>query len=160
MATTTNLALPYPASTDLVSQGYLQIQNLATGIDGYFGTWTGWSHGTAGVSMTNATGATIAGHYRLIGKNYWLTFSITAGTATAAGTVSVVLPTAIPLTIASYAIPVRAQLAAGVSTSARLETGTRTITVWGSAAGANFAASASIISVLDRKSTRLNSSHT
>lgn len=150
MATTTNLALPYPAATDLISQGYAQIQSLATSVDNYYGAWTGWSHGTAGVAFTNVTSGTISGRYRIIGKIVHCHFSILTGTATALGAISLTLPTAMPLPVSGQVTPIPALLTVGGAqtslTSARMENGTRQISIYATTGGGNFAAAAAVTS--------------
>ena len=146
MGTTTNLALPYPANTDFVAQGYAQIQNLATSVDNYWGAWTAFTQATAGVGQVNITGFTLTGAYKVIGKTLWMQFSI-AGTATAAGSVTVTWPTAIAALNSSFAIPIRSMNATSNTISARIEPNSKQITIWSSIAGANWAASANIGSV-------------
>lgn len=87
MPSTTNLAIPYPSATDLVSLGYDQIADVATGIDAFFGAWTAYTP-----TGTNITGGTYDAAYKKIGKIGFLRINITAGTATAAGTIAVSLP--------------------------------------------------------------------
>lgn len=87
MPNTTNLSIPYPNATDLVSLGYDQIADVATGIDGFFGAWTSYTP-----TGTNISGGSYAAAYKKIGKIGFVRINITAGTATAAGSVAVTLP--------------------------------------------------------------------
>lgn len=87
MPNTTNLAIPYPNATDLVSLGYDQIADVATGIDAYFGSWTSYTPTGTNISTGVYTAA-----YKKVGKIGFVRINITSGTATAAGSVSVTLP--------------------------------------------------------------------
>ena len=111
MGYTTNLALPYPADTDFVGDGYLAIQNLADTIDGYFGASTSYTPTT-----TNVTGGTKAGQYNLVGHwlDFWVQISGTA-TATAAGSITISLPAGLIASSAGYVQPVNAMRGSNVS---------------------------------------------
>lgn len=87
MPNTPNLNLPYPADTDYVANGYLDIEQLATAIDNLFGPSSTYTPGTANISSP-----TVVGHYLIVGKWLQVWVQISAGTATATGTVDVELP--------------------------------------------------------------------
>lgn len=87
MGTTTNLALPYPASTDYVANGYLDIQNLAQDIDAYYAASTAYTP-----TFANVTGGAGTFTYRKMGKFLYVSGDFSAGTATAAGSITVTLP--------------------------------------------------------------------
>lgn len=87
MPSTTNLSISYPAATALVSQGYQQIADVATGIDAYFGSWTSYTP-----TGTNISSGAYTAAYKKVGKIGFVRINITGGTATAAGSVSVSLP--------------------------------------------------------------------
>lgn len=87
MGTTTNLGLPYPASTDYVANGYLDIQNLADAIDTLFGGSASYTPTTVNITSPNVTG-----NYLLIGKWLFVFVQVTGGTATANGNCKVTLP--------------------------------------------------------------------
>ena len=88
MGTTTNLSLPYPADTDFVGDGYLNIQNLATGIDAFYNALTTYTP-----TFTNVTGGAGTFAYRRMGKLGFVRGAFSAGTATAAAAIQISLPT-------------------------------------------------------------------
>lgn len=87
MPTSTNLSLVTPASTDFVMNGATNMTTLANGIDAYFGAWTSYTP-----TGTNISSGAYTAAYKKIGKIGFVRINITAGTATAAGSVSVTLP--------------------------------------------------------------------
>lgn len=89
MPNTPNANLPYPADTDYVANGYLDIQNLAEAIDTLFGP-----SGTYTPATGNITSPTITGNYLQIGKWLYVWVQISAGTVTTTGSVTVELPVA------------------------------------------------------------------
>lgn len=87
MPTTTNLSIVTPASSDYVTNGAVAMQTMADDIDGYWGALTAYTPTT-----TNVTGATTSGFYVRMGKLGFVFAQISAGTATANGSVSLSLP--------------------------------------------------------------------
>jgi len=87
MPNTTNLSISYPAATALVSQGYQQIADVATGIDAYFGGWTAYTP-----TATNITSGTYDCAYKKIGKIGFVRLNITGGTATGTNPITLTLP--------------------------------------------------------------------
>lgn len=87
MPTTTNLSLVTPASSDYVTNGAVAMQTLANGIDAYFGSLALYTP-----TLGNVTGGTVAGRYVRMGKLGFVLMSITAGTATANGVITISLP--------------------------------------------------------------------
>jgi hypothetical protein len=88
MPNTTNLSIPYPSASALVSLGYDQIADVATGIDDFYGAWTGYTPTPGNIS----TGAFDCAYVRM-GKIGFVRLNITNGTATGAGPVTLTLPT-------------------------------------------------------------------
>lgn len=139
MPTSANLSLVTPASTDLVTNGASAMTTLANGIDGYYGPPTTYTPTT-----TNVTGATTTGRYVRIGKMGLVTLAITAGTATAAGSITLSLPagwTNIAFRVPMPALNTNAAVAAYVGASAT------SVTVWADAAANNFTLGASVTGV-------------
>lgn len=89
MPYTSNLNLPYPADTDYVANGYLDIQNLADAVDVLFGPSDTYTPATG-----NITSPTVTGNYRVIGKWMYVWVQISAGTVTTTGSITVELPLA------------------------------------------------------------------
>ena len=142
MGYTTNLALPYPADTDFVGDGYLAIQNLADVVDGYFGASTSYTPTT-----TNVTGGTKAGQYNLVGHwlDFWVQISGTA-TATAAGSITISLPAGLIASSAGYVQPVNAMRGSNVS-AAYVLSSADSVTVFADATGANFTLGQSVVTL-------------
>lgn len=90
MGTTPNLSLPYPASTDYVANGYSDIENLATGVDNLFGAMTAYTPTSANITSLAGDFA-----YTLFGKLLYVSGDVTAGTATASGSITITLPAGI-----------------------------------------------------------------
>jgi hypothetical protein len=92
--TTTNNGWDYPTSTDLLKDGALAIQTLATDIDTSVGTgllaWTSYTPTFSGFTLGNGT---ISFAYAQIGKTVHLRGAITFGsTSTYSGTFSFTAP--------------------------------------------------------------------
>lgn len=87
MPVTTNLNVTYPSSTDYVANGATAMGTIATGIDAFFGAFTAYSP-----TFTNVTGGAASGRFVKIGKIGFFRATVTAGTATANGTITVSLP--------------------------------------------------------------------
>lgn len=91
MPNTTNLNIPYPASTDLVSLGYDQIADVATGFDAFW-TWTTGYNPTLTQSATLTKTVGIS-HYATIGNFVIWSFVLNITSAgTAANAIEVGLP--------------------------------------------------------------------
>ena len=142
MPNTTNLNLPYPASTDYVANGYLDIQNLATDIDSLYGALTAWTP-----TFANVTGGAGSFVYRFFGKLLYVSGDFSAGTATAGGSISVQLPFA--TNTAARQQPVNAgNDAAGTGLLYALVGASGTaVVIYGTAARGNFGAGASLTGV-------------
>lgn len=142
MGTTTNLALPYPASTDYVANGYLDIQNLAQDIDAYFGASTAYTP-----TFANVTGGAGTFTYRNMGKFLYVSGDFSAGTATAAGSITVTLPAGITTVARQQPVDAGNEVAgAGVLYAISGASGT-SVVIYGSAARGNFGAGASLAAV-------------
>lgn len=87
MPTTTNLGVTYPSSTDYVANGATAMGTIATGIDAFFGAFTTYSP-----TLTNVTGGASTGRFVKIGKIGFFRATVTAGTATANGAITISLP--------------------------------------------------------------------
>lgn len=118
MPTSTNLSLVTPASTDYVTNGATAMTTLANGIDAYFGAPTSYVPTT-----TNVTAGTVAGRFTRLGKLGLFSIGLSAGTATAAGTVAFSLPAGWTTVAIAQIVPARngnalitAQVAAGATT--------------------------------------------
>lgn len=91
MPNTTNLNLPYPDSSALVSLGYDQIADVATGVDAFFGAFTSASITPGGITVGNGTATS---YTRIIGKIIFVRFEVIFGTTTAVtGAVTFARPT-------------------------------------------------------------------
>lgn len=139
MPTSTNLALVTPASTDYVTGGATAMQTLANGIDAYYGAPTTYTPTT-----TNVTGGTVAGRFTKLGKLGLVSVGISAGTATAAGVITVSLPAGWTTAAVLQAVP--AINSAAVISASAAASGT-TITVRADAAGNNWTLGASLTGV-------------
>lgn len=130
MGTTPELGLPYPADTDYVANGYLDIENLATAVDDLYGPSQSYTP-----TLTNITGGTAGGWYKLNGR--WLDFfvAVTAGNTSAAGTFGIELP--ITGTSAGYTQLVNAMKGAGV-VSAYISANSNEVTCTAHVDGSNF----------------------
>lgn len=92
MPTTTNLALPYPASTDLVALGYDQIGDLAVAIDGFF-TFASYTPTISQGASTNITKTMSYSNWMNMGTWVLWQFLVTlTGTGTAGSGVTITLP--------------------------------------------------------------------
>ena len=87
MATTTNLGINYPVSSDYVTNGATAMGTMATDIDDFYGAWTAYTP-----TLTNTTGGTVTGAYRKIGRFLYVRGHISAGTATISGGLTASLP--------------------------------------------------------------------
>lgn len=130
MPNTPNVSLPYPTSTDYVANGYLDIENLATAVDNLYGATVTYTP-----TLTNVTGGATTGQYLWNGKWLIVWATITAGTATAAGTVAISLPAGI--TSNGYLQPCNGMRGSAVA-SAYVSSNSTTITCTADAAGNNF----------------------
>jgi hypothetical protein len=88
MPTTTNLSITYPASSDFVTNGATAMGTIATGIDAFFGAFTTYTP-----TLGNVSGGATSGRFVNIGKIGFFRATITAGTATAGGSITISLPT-------------------------------------------------------------------
>lgn len=139
MPTSTNLSLVTPASTDLVTNGATAMTTLANGVDAYYGAPTSYTP-----TLTNVTTGTSAGRYVRMGKLGFFSVGISAGTATAAGTISVSLPSGWTTVSVIQAVP--AVNSNAVCTATVAASGT-TVVVRADAAGTNFGLGASVTGV-------------
>lgn len=139
MPTSTNLGLVTPASTDYVTAGATAMTTLANGIDGFFGAPTSYTP-----TLTNVSTGTVAGRFVKIGKLGLVSIGFSAGTATAAGTVTATLPAGWTTVAISQVIPARNGVA--VSSAQAAASGT-TVTIYADAAGNNFAGGASLTGI-------------
>lgn len=137
MPNTTNLSIPYPNATDLVTLGYDQIADVATGIDAYYGAMTAYTP-----TFTNCTSPVVDARYRKVGRQLHIIIDGTSGTVTAAGTITISLPAG--LTNASIRTPVSAEFAGTGVIHAYITSSGTVITVTGTAAGGNFSAGANL----------------
>lgn len=142
MPNTTNLSLLYPSSTGLVGSGYLNIQQLAEGVDAFYGALTTYTP-----TFTNITGGAGTFAFRRLGKIGFVSGAFTAGTATAAAAVQLSLP-------AGWTMPARRQIiTAGNDTGAvgvlygLVPVSGSTIQLYGSAARGVFTAGAALATV-------------
>lgn len=139
MPTTTNLSLTYPASTGYVTNGASDMGTLATDIDNLYGALTTYTP-----TLTNVTGGAATGRYRRLGKIGILHVQMTAGTATAAGPITISQPSGWTiLTLGVQALNATNGATGLVNAGS---TGT-TITVYASTAQANFALGASVAGI-------------
>lgn len=139
MPTTTNLGLTYPASTGYVTNGASDMGTLASGIDAFFGAATTYSP-----TFTNVSGGTTSSRFTRMGKIGIFSVGFSAGTATALGSITVSLPSGWTTVGVIQVVPARngnALCSAAVAAS-----GT-TVTVYADAAGASFAAAASLTGI-------------
>ena len=91
MPNTTNLNLPYPDSSALVSLGYDQIADVATGVDAFFGAWTSASITPGGITVGNGSATS---YTRIIGKIIFVRFEVVFGSTTSVtGAVTFARPT-------------------------------------------------------------------
>lgn len=137
MPNTTNLSISYPSATALVSQGYQQIADVATGIDGFYGPMTTYTP-----TFTNCTTPVVDARYRKVGRQLHVMIDGTSGTVTAAGTITISLPAG--LTHVSLRTPVLAEYAGTGVIHAYITANGTAITVTGTAAGGNFSAGAGL----------------
>lgn len=136
MPTSTNLSLVTPASTDYVTNGATAMTTLANGIDAYFGAPSTYTPTT-----TNVTGPTASGRFVRMGKLGLIQVNLSAGTATAAGTITVTLPSGWTTVAVSQVVPARN--GSLLCTAYTAVSGT-TITVHADASGNNWALGASV----------------
>lgn len=139
MPTTTNLGIVTPASSDYVTNGAVAMQTMADDIDAYFGAPSTYTPTT-----TNISGGTVSGRYTRMGKFGFIQISVTAGTATAANSISFTVPSG--WTNAAYTQIVPARNGNAIVSAAASASGT-TIVVWADAAGNNFGAGASLTGI-------------
>lgn len=92
-------------------------------------------------TLTNVTGGVVTGAYRWRGKKLEVRAQITAGTATAAGVITISLPGA--ATSVSVSQPIPAILTTG-ALAAQVLTSATTITVYGAITGGNFGLGAAL----------------
>jgi hypothetical protein len=86
MPNTSNLSVPYPAATDPAAVN-VDIQNLATGIDAFFGAWNTYTPVWASSGTAPTLGnATLTGRYMKIGKLGHAVIVFIYGSTSAAGT--------------------------------------------------------------------------
>lgn len=139
MPTSTNLSLVTPASTDYVTNGATAMTTLANGIDAYYGAPLTYT-----ATLTNVTGGTTSGRYVRIGKLGFLSIGFSAGTATAAGTVTATLPSGWTTVAVIQAVPAVNSAAVISVTAAASST---TVTIRADAAGGNWTLGASLTGV-------------
>lgn len=139
MPTSTNLSLVTPASTDYVTNGATAMTTLANGIDAYYGAPLTYTP-----TLTNVTGGTTAGRYVRIGKLGFFSVGFSAGTATAAGTVTATLPSGWTTVAVIQAVPAVNSAAVISVTAAASST---TVTIRADAAGNNWTLGASLTGV-------------
>lgn len=136
MGTTTNLGITFPESSGYVTNGATAMQTIANDVDDYFGAWTAYTP-----TGTNISGGTYDAAYQKIGKLGFLRINITAGTATAAGSIAVTLPTGWSSTSNSG---FAAQNGTVGLCTCFVNSITNTITIYNGTALANWAAAASV----------------
>lgn len=137
MPISTNLGLVTPTSAGFVTNGAVDMQTLANGVDAFYGVMTAYTP-----TYTNCSGPVMEARYRKIGRMLHVMIDGTAGTVTAAGTITISLPPG--LTSLPSRTPVCAEFAGtGVVHAWVVASGTA-ITVSGTAAGGNFAAGANL----------------
>lgn len=111
-----------------------------------YGAVSAWTTSTP--TLTNVTGGTVSMRSTQIGRSLFFSINLSAGTATAAGTVTITTA----YTSAAVTTPVNALIFGGalVTTvsSARWNSSAATITLYGSSAGANFGAGATCTALL------------
>lgn len=139
MPTSTNLSLVTPASTDYVTNGATAMTTLANGIDAYYGNPLTYTP-----TFGNVTTGAGTGRYVRIGKLGFLSLGITAGTATAAGAITLTLPTGWTTAPVIQVMPCRngnPLAAASVAASGTV------VTVYTDAAANNFTLGASVTGI-------------
>lgn len=139
MPTSTNLGLVTPASTDYVTAGATAMTTLANGIDAFFGAPTSYTP-----TLTNVTTGTVAGRFYKIGKLGFVSIGFSAGTATAAGTITATLPAGWTTVAIAQVIPARNGVAIS---SAQVAASGTTVTIYTDAAGNNFTLGASVTGI-------------
>ena len=137
MGITTNLAIVYPSSSDLVTNGATAMGTIATGVDDYFGAMTTYTP-----TFTNCSSPVVDARYRKIGKMLHVMIDGTSGTVTAAGTITISLPAG--NTNIAVRTPVSAEFAGTGVIHAYITSSGTAITVTGTAAGGNFSAGAGL----------------
>lgn len=140
MPTSTNLSLVTPASTDYVTNGATAMTTLANGVDAFWGTLTNYTP-----TLTNVTGGTVVGRFVKMGKLGYVLVYLTAGTATAAGTITATLPAG--WTSASGASQVIPAVNGSALASVTVGSAATTMTIRADASGNNFTLGASLTNI-------------
>jgi hypothetical protein len=139
MPSTTNLGIVTPTSNDFVTNGATAMTTMADDIDAYFGAPTTYTPTT-----TNITGGTVTGRFTRMGKLGIISIGISAGTATAAGTVSCSLPSGWTTAGVSQVLPAFNGTAL-ISVNAAASSST--VTIRADATGNNWTLGASVVGV-------------
>lgn len=139
MPTTTNLGIVTPASSDYVTNGAVAMQTMADDIDAYFGAPSTYTPTT-----TNVSGGAVTGRYIKMGNLGIVHINLSAGTATAAGSVSFSLPSG--WTAISFAQVVPARNSNSLITAQTASPWT-SITVWADEDGTNWGLGASLTGI-------------
>lgn len=142
MPTTTNLGLTYPASSGYVTNGASDMGTLASNIDAFFGAPTTYTP-----TLTNVTSGTASGRYVRMGKLGLVSIGISAGTATAAGTISATLPSGWTTVAVIQIVPAVQSTTTAVVISVTAAASATTVVIRADAAGANFGLGASVVGV-------------
>lgn len=140
MPTSTNLGLVTPASSDFVTQGAVNMQTLANGVDAYYGAPTVYTP-----TFTNVTTGAGDFRYRKIGRLGFVVGAFSSGTATAAGTIDVSLPAGWTNVGVQYTISASSS-ATGVLYALALTSGT-TLRFWANSLAANWTLGQSVANI-------------
>lgn len=137
MPISTNLGLVTPTSAGFVTNGAVDMQTLANGVDAFYGTMTAYTP-----IFTNCNLPVVEARYRKIGKMLHVMIDGTSGTVNLAGTITISLPPG--LTHLAMRTPVSAEYAGTGVIHAYITSSGTAITVTGTAAGGNLAAGAGL----------------
>ena len=87
MPVTTNLSIPYPASTDEIADGAQNMQDIADNLDGLLGgAWTAYTPTwTGGVTNPTLGNGTLTGFYKKVGRTVVWRMRLTIGSTTNVG---------------------------------------------------------------------------
>ena len=125
-----------------IAAGVITSAMLSTTTGDPGGSWNTFTQATAGVAQGNVTSGNCNGEWIQIGKWVFFWIQVSAGTATAGGRCTVVLPTAAPASKTGGPWPAACNVAGGgvqfTPAGARVESASKTVT-YSAGGGANWA---------------------
>lgn len=129
------MTVPNLATDDIINEAW--VDAVMTDVNAIYGSWTAYAP-----AFTNVSGGVANAAYKLVGKTLHFRVQMTAGTATAAGTIGIGLPAG--LTAAGIHLIPGHRSSAGLLIAFTNGAGATAVTVYQDHVGSNWAAGASL----------------